>query len=321
MKPGKKGEESASLRTVLLQMCDFKSRPGPQRRGPSSETPGGSPLISGLPSQVSGFLVAAFLAATSAFAEDPAPPLHSEAPVELPTVTVNGSRLADYPPIAVGDLRGGGIAPTEPPVRLFFPGSGYAAGIAKGQATVCVELDEKGNATDYLLVAWTEKYFGEALLRAAQDTKYAPLLFKGVAVPSRFNFGYEFTPDFSVPMSTFDAVERRELEIRGGRPDFKYHPVTEAALDNRLERVREAVPHFPAGYTPVGGKGDWVVVSLYIDEEGRVRVPRVDSASSPLLVRNALLAVHYWQFKPATVKGKPALVYAAFAVSFIKAPE
>jgi hypothetical protein len=33
-----------------------------------------------------------------------------------------------------------------------------------------------------------------------------------------------------------------------------------------------------------------------------------------------LLAVHYWQFKPATVQGQPALVYAAFAVSFVPAP-
>lgn len=245
----------------------------------------------------------------------------TEAPVDLPTVTVNGARLADYPPIARADLKGGGLAATEPPVRLFFPGSAYAAGVPKGLATVCVGLDEKGNATDFLLVAYTEKYFGEALLRAAQDTKYDALLFKGVAVRSRFNFGYVFKPDFSVPMSSFDAIERRQLQIQGGQPAFKYHPVTEAMLDDRLENIRQAVPHYPAGYTPAGDKGDWVVVSLYIDEEGRVRVPRVDSASSPLLVRNALLAVQHWQFKPATVGGKPALVYAAFAVSFVAAPE
>jgi TonB family protein len=92
-------------------------------------------------------------------------------------------------------------------------------------------------------------------------------------------------------------------------------------LDQRLEYVRQAVPYFPDGYTPAGGKADWVVVSLYVDEEGRVRVPRVDSASSPLLVPNALQAVHYWQFKPPTVNGRPALVYAAFAVSFVERPK
>lgn len=85
--------------------------------------------------------------------------------------------------------------------------------------------------------------------------------------------------------------------------------------------VRQPVPYFPDGYEPTNGKGDWVMVSLYIDEQGQVRVPNVDSASSPLLVRNALRAVHYWQFKPPTVKGKPVLVFAAFALSFIRAKE
>jgi TonB family protein len=249
------------------------------------------------------------------------PSTRGEAPMELPTVTVNGARLADYPPISAADLKGGGLAPSEPPPSLFFPGTAYSAGIAKGLATVCIELDEKGVATDYLLVAYTEKYFGEALMRAARNTKYAPLLFKNVAVPSRFNFGYEFRPEFTVALNSFEAIEHRQQTIRGGHPDFKYHPVTEAELDDRLERVRQAVPHFPAGYQPTGDKADWVVVSLYIDETGRVRAPRVDSASSPLLVRNALLAVHYWQFKPPTVKGKPALVYAAFALNFVPAPQ
>ena len=248
-------------------------------------------------------------------------PVDPGPPVQLPTLTVNSARLADFPLIAKVDLSGGGLAPSEPPVRLFFPGSAYAAGITKGFATVCVDVDEKGNATDYLLVAYTEKYFGDALLRNARDTKYAPLLFKGVPIPSRFNFGYEFRPEFSVGMNSFEAVERRQLAIRGGRPDLKFHPFIEEELDNRLEYVRQAVPYFPEGYTPTGSKADWVMVTLYVDEEGHVRVPHVESASSPLLVGNALKAVRYWQFKPPTAKGKPVIVYAAFAVNFLPAPK
>jgi outer membrane biosynthesis protein TonB len=244
-------------------------------------------------------------------------PEESEAPVELPKVTVNSSRLADFPPIPKTELSGGGLAPSEPPVNLFFPGSAYAAAIPKGYATVCVELDTKGKPIDFLLVSYTEKYFGDALLRNAKDTRYSPLLFKGVAVPSRFNFGYEFHPQFTVAMNSFDALKNRQLQVQGGMPEFKYYPVTEDALDSRLEYVRQAVPNFPAGYTPTGGKPDWVMVTLYIDEQGMVRVPSVDSASSPLLVANAIKAVHYWQFKPPLVKGKPVLVYAAFALNFM----
>jgi hypothetical protein len=238
----------------------------------------------------------------------------------LPDMEVNSGRLGDYPFIDRNDISGGGLAPGEPPINIMYPGKAFTQGVPVGLAKVCIGLDEKGEATDYLLMAYTERYFGEALLAAVKATKFRPYLFKGVPIPSRYEYSYRFLPDFAVPLSGFDAIESRELMIHGGRPEFKYRPVTEAALDSRLERVRAAVPHFPPGYAPTGGKADWVMVTLYIDEEGKVRVPRVESASSPLLVRNALLAVSYWRFKPPTVKGKPVLVYAAFAVNFIVAP-
>jgi hypothetical protein len=240
----------------------------------------------------------------------------NEPTLDLPKVTVNSSRLEDFPLMPKTELKGGGLAPSEPPVHLFFPGRAYSDSITKGYATVCIELDEKGQAIDYLLVSYTEKYFGDALMRNAKDTKYSPLLYKGVAVPSRFNFGYEFRPELTVAMNSFAAGQHRLLEVGGGRPPFKFQPAIEEELDNRLEYVRQAVPYFPDGYTPTGEKSDWVMVTLYIDETGKVRAPNVESASSPLLIRNAIKAVHYWQFKPPTIKGKPVLVYAAFAVNF-----
>jgi len=67
----------------------------------------------------------------------------------------------------------------------------------QGLATVCIELDEKGNATDYCL-AYTESISARRCC-APPRHEVCPAPVKGVAVPSRFNFGYEFTPDFSVP--------------------------------------------------------------------------------------------------------------------------
>ena len=278
-------------------------------------------------------LAASFLLMTAAMAQGTTPtaegspsanaplPVEPGPAVQLPKLTVIRGRLADFPLIAKGELSGGGLAPSEPPANLQFPGVAYSAGISKGYAAVCVELDEKGNATDFLLVAYTEKYFGEALLRHAREAKYSPLLFQGVPVPSRFDFSYEFRPEFSIGLSSFEAVKNRQKQISGDRPEYKLLPVIEEELDNRLEHVRQAVPYFPDGYVPAGGKRDWVLVSLYIDEEGQVRVPRVESASSSLLVGNALKAVRYWQFKPPTAKGKPVIVFAAFAVNFLPAPK
>ena len=183
---------------------------------------------------------------------------------------------------------------------------------------MAVELDVNGHAVDYLLAAYTEKYFGDALLREAKDTMYSPLLFKGVAVPARFNFGYEFRQELTVAMSSFTAFRNRLLEVSGGRPVFKYQPVMKDDLDLPLEFIRQSVPVYPDGFILAVGKTDFVMVSFFIDEDGRVRIPNVDSASSPRLIPNAIKTVHYWQFKPPFRKGKPALVLAAYALSFIQ---
>jgi outer membrane biosynthesis protein TonB len=265
----------------------------------------------------SALLTASAFAGTTASTESHA--AGTEAPLQLPKVTVNGARLTDFPPIPKGELSGGGVAPSEPPVRIFYPGKAYSEGIPRGYASVAVELDTKGHAVDYLLAAYTEKYFGDALLREAKDTKYSPLLFKGVAVPSRFNFGYEFRQELTVAMSSFTAFRNRLLEVSGGRPDFKYQPVMKDDLDSPLEFLRQSVPVYPDGFTPSVGKPDSVMVSFFVDEEGRVRIPNVDSASSPLLIPNAIKAVHYWKFKPPLRKGKPVLVFGAYALSFTQA--
>ncbi len=267
----------------------------------------------------SALLTVAALAETAVSSESPAPV--AEAPLQLSKLTVNGARLTDFPPIPKAELSGGGLAPSEPPVRIFFPGKAYADGIPTGYASVAVELDVHGHVVDYLLAAYTEKYFGDALLREAKDTKYSPLVFKGVAVPSRFNFGYEFRQELTVPMSSMTAFRNRLLEVSGGRPQFKYQPLMKEDLDSPLEFIRQSVPVYPDGFTPAVEKPDSVMVSFFIDEEGRVRAPNVDSASSPLLIPNAIKAVHYWQFKPPLRKGKPVLVFTAFALSFKRARE
>jgi hypothetical protein len=76
-------------------------------------------------------------------------------------------------------------------------------------------------------------------------------------------------------------------------------------LDSPLEFLRQSVPVYPDGFTPTKGKPDSVMVSFFIDEEGRVRIPNVDSASSPLLIPNAIKAVHYWQFNHRSGRGSP----------------
>jgi hypothetical protein len=239
-----------------------------------------------------------------------------ETPIVLPKITVIGESMKNFPFIPKTDLTLPGFKYITP--SLFLPGRAYFEGVYTGEATVGVMLDVKGNPVDFLLIRYTRPYFGDALLRAAHNQDYTPRMVKGVPVPGRFNFGYQFTPGFVVQASFFDAMNQRYEAISGG-PRFIFGPTKEREIDGGiLEFTETAVPFIPNGYeAPKGGKAVKVLVTFYVDEKGHVRLPNVESADSPLLIPNAIKAALHWAFTPPTVKGKPVLVFAARAVTLV----
>lgn len=254
----------------------------------------------------------------AALAQTPSPPPVSPGPVTvLPAMTVHGESLANYPLFPKADVRPPGFGASEPPLDLFFPGKAMAAGVTQGMATVSVMLDANGTATDYLIVRYTQPYFGEALVQAAHRQKFTPRKVKGVAVPARFNFEYRFVPGTAVALSGFGAAQERLDEVHGG-PQFLYEPHVERDIDGGgLALTESTVAYIPDGFQPTAGKPIRVLVTFYVDEAGRVRMPTVESAPSPLLIPNAIKAVSHWVFKPPTLKGKPVLVFAIWTVGFV----
>jgi outer membrane biosynthesis protein TonB len=242
-------------------------------------------------------------------------------PVVMPKMTVNAYIKRYFPPFPKADVTAPNFSDKEPSLSymLSFPGKAYAQGVSTGRATVGVMLDAAGKPEDFLLIRYSQPYFGDALMHRAREMSYTPLRIKGSAVPGRFDIGYQFTPDLPVVTNAmFDAInERFDVDIDGGAR-FVYAPHEEMELDEgRLYASRSAVPLIPDGYHPVDGKAPQAaLVTFYVDEAGRVRLPNVESAESPLLVPNLIKAIKYWQFKAPTVKGRPVLVYTARALPF-----
>lgn len=246
---------------------------------------------------------------------DPAPTTQDDI-VVLPQMTVPGESLKDFQLFSRSELTPPQFSEKSAPMDLFYPGQAYADGIGEGNAVVGVMLDADGRATDYLVLMYTQKYFGDALLREAHDQQYAPRRVKGVAVPGRFSFSYKFTPQYVLFMNAFKAIQERDTEIEGG-PRYLYAPHVEADIDGGgLVPTKSAVAFIPDGFEAPKGKTVKVFVSFYVDEQGHVRLPSVDSAASPLLIPNAIKAVEHWEFKPPTLRGKPVLVFATWSVRF-----
>jgi hypothetical protein len=250
-------------------------------------------------------------------AQSPPPPVadeHEQPPVTLPNLVVRDRMPSSFTP---ADIAPAGLAAGEPPLELFFPGSAYTAGVSKGIATVGILLGADGNPIDFLVLAYTQPYFGEALLSKARKTKFVALRAKGVAVPSRYELGYTFYPDPSVPvvMDVSTALSQR-IDRISGKPQFLYMPHRADELDQPLQPTHSAVPLLPTGYEQDSNKVVQVVASFYVDEAGSLRLPSVDATPSPLLVRNAVAALLQWRFQPPTIRGQPVLVYTNALLTF-----
>ncbi len=242
----------------------------------------------------------------------------TEPTVKLPDMKATSSlRLEDFKMPAKGEVIEPGFPNGSAQLSLSYPGKAFSAGVPTGSATVAVLIDDQGRAVDYLIVRYTQPFFGEALMEEAKLRTYSAKRLRTVAVPGVFHFTYEFeAPTGAGNISGFDAVNRR-IEIVSGGPKLMYEPRKESEiLGGQLETLHVEVPVFPANFPVPSGKTVRALVSFYVDEQGRVRLPNVESSIPPTLVASALAAVRQWKFKPPVMQGKPVLVRTMRAVTF-----
>ncbi|HEX2861015.1 MAG TPA: energy transducer TonB [Lacunisphaera sp.] len=268
-------------------------------------------------------LLAAGLSAIPAVAPAAHAPVQIEGDMlQLPDMKVGGGGLTlkDFELPEKRNVTPPDFPPNDPFIHVQFPGTAVFEGVATGRATVGVMLDRSGHPVDFLLIRYTKPYFGQALLEEAKDQQYTPKRLKGVAIPGPFTFSYHFEPPAGLNISSFEAAARRVEEVGGG-PAFVYQPHREDELDGRqLEPIRIAIPVLPAGHPGAEKRPLKVLVSFYVDELGRVRLPNVETALAPELVAPALHALQQWAFKPPTIKTRPVLVRAMRAVTFREVP-
>jgi hypothetical protein len=221
---------------------------------------------------------------------------------------------ANFPEFAKGDYSPAALGPREPELRIDYPGSALARGITNGRAVVSVLVGADGKVMDSLAIGYTDKAFAKALVDHVQSLDYRAATFKGQTVPGRFDIGYQFEKA-NAELNSMDAGRSMTEQIQGSK--LSYSSVSEKKLDRPLEFTNAALPRIPLNFKADSDAPVKVFVTFYVDEEGHVRVPNVDSASSPALIAGALKAVRTWTFKPGTVAGKPVLVYAGRSVGFV----
>jgi TonB family protein len=220
---------------------------------------------------------------------------------------------ASFAPFSKRDYTPAALGPREPELKVDFPGSAMMRGVGAGRATVAVQVDERGKPIDFLVVSHTYPAFGDALLDHVRTLSYQPARWKKQPIPSRVDIAYQF--EVPTVVSVIDSSLRLSESVTGVKPAFQ--ALTEKHLDRELEFTHAVLPLLPEEFSPPDEKPVRVFVTFFIDEQGRVRIPNVESAAHGALIPHAVRAVQQWTFKPPTAKGAPVLVFVGRPVRFL----
>src|SRR6185312_3305462 len=98
------------------------------------------------------------------------------------------------------------------------------------------------------------------------------------AIPARLILTYQFEARNNVSKNAMDEAQQKFNGDRGVTM-----AVSENKLDAPLEYTDIALPRLPAGYKTTGDEKVRVYVIFFVDEQGKVRIPNVESAESPEL--------------------------------------
>ena len=207
-----------------------------------------------------------------------------------------------------------------------FPIVANAYGLRHGEATVAVAVDETGRLKDYLIIGYSHRVFADVSVAAVKHWRFEPLWIHGVPRGAvailRFNFEIDGTivklklvdDDLAAPF--FHTIEPTAAGFEACRP---------RDLDRIPTPLKIVQPVSPPGVGQHGQAGQ-VTVKFYIDEQGRVRLPRISAeAHDPreeltvwAMADAAIEAVTQWQFEPPLSKGKPTIVLVEQDFAFPK---
>jgi len=208
---------------------------------------------------------------------------------------------------------------TELPV---FPQSALVKGLRHGEARVAIAVDATGRLTDYLVLYYTFSSFADAAITAVKTWRFEPMRIGGISRASVANLKFTFEAEGAIT----------NLDIMANEAEFfksiDLDPVAfSACMPRDLDRIPTPIkivqPVLPDEPGRSAQRGQ-VTVKFFIDDHGRVRLPRVSSVSraaneelaASAMVDAAVAAVAQWQFEPPLSKGKPTIVLVAQDLDF-----
>ena len=183
----------------------------------------------------------------------------------------------------------------------------------KGDATIGMLVTSRGEVAQVAVINATAPEFGEAALAAAEYFEFDPALLQSrptnavTSVKLEFDSNSPFVTDEDRAMLRLEKKSPQKI-ISGGKLDARPKPVV----------IRQ--PPFPLAAFQAGLTEGNAVVEFLIDTEGKVRLPRIVSATHPSFGYMAAQTVANWRFEPPKSQGKPVITRARLPFDFAAKP-
>ncbi len=180
----------------------------------------------------------------------------------------------------------------------------------KGSATVEFRVMESGAVRDVKVREATRPEYGEALAAAVESWGFDRPIDHNRAVAISLLKHAEFK---AIPLdaaSVSDPLTRVVLAMRRG----EIHGAK--GLDQKLAPIYGVRPDYPAALKAAGGPAGRAEIDVVIDRDGRVRLPRVSSATQAEFGWAAATAVAQWVFTAPRRGGEPVDVKARIPFEF-----
>ena len=226
-------------------------------------------------------------------------------PVEFESLGAKRPVILEANHLAVVDGTSPGALPLPfALVEPVYPREHLLAG-EEGSAVAEFTVDPKGRATEVNLVSASAPEYGAALLAAVQAWGFKPAGTDGARVPTRLRVDYKFAPP------TSGDLMRLIADLRPGGEGIS----GPAGLDRKLKPLWRGFPVYPAALRAEQLKGA-AEIEFIIDRDGRVRLPRVKSATREEFGWAAATAISQWVFERPMRQGEPVDVTVSIPVSF-----
>lgn len=200
---------------------------------------------------------------------------------------------------------------TERPV---FPPGLAARGVTRGSASFLILVNREAELEDFVMLEASHLDVGGSIARVLPEWEFMPTVIDGAPVNAMSRISINIRSSGSVAMlSVGDDVQN--LFPGGVKTVGEGQSVYRVAAMEDLDYLPElihAVPPPPPPADAIRGDRVDVVFGMFIDEEGKVRMPMLQKAGEGKVdlqvLESVQQALKQWRFMPPTIEGRPVTV-------------